>query len=102
MAERMVILRFDDADAANSFSANDTLADQLGYEVKALFLVPTKFCECPEKTRQNVKNWRRGRRTGLQLCVNCKRPSRFHTEGIMKRLEVVFGFNQLSVEMEKT
>ena len=97
MAERMVILRFEDVDAANSFVQNSTLPEQLGYEVKAMFLVPTKFCECPEKTRVNVKNWARGRRTGIQLCVRCKRPSRFHTEGIMARLEHVFGFNQLAV-----
>lgn len=97
MAERMVILRFKDPDAANAFSANNTLAEQLDYEVKALFLVPVKFCECPDRKRQNAKNWRRGRRSGLQLCVTCKRPSRFHTEGIMARLEHVFGHNQLNV-----
>jgi hypothetical protein len=97
MAERMVVLRFEDADAANSFAANSTLAEQLDYQVKAVFLVPTKFCQCPEKTRVNVKNWVRGRRTGIQVCVRCKRPSRFHTEGIMVRLENVFGFNQLAV-----
>ena len=100
MAERMVILRFEDVDSANSFAANETLAEQLAYEVKAMFVIPTKFCECPEKKRQNVKNWRRGRRTGIQLCIDCKRPSRFHTEGIMARLEMIFGFNQLVVEHE--
>jgi hypothetical protein len=100
MAERMVILRFTDADAANAFAMNETLAGQLDYEVKAVFLVPTKYCECPEKKRQNVKNWRRGRRSGIQICIYCRRPSRFHTEGIMKRLEIIFGFNQLAVQSE--
>lgn len=101
MAERMVILRFEDPDAAQSFVMNNTLASQLGYEPKAMFVVPTKFCECPDKKRQHVNNWRRGKRTGIQLCVTCRRPSRFHTEGIMRRLEMVFGFNQLAVEHER-
>ena len=101
MAERMVILRFTDVDAANAFARNNTMAEQLDYEVKAVFLVPTKYCECPEKKRQNVKNWKRGRRSGIQICIDCRRPSRFHTEGIMARLEMIFGFNQLAVEMEK-
>lgn len=100
MAERMVILRFENTDQADSFSTDEALAEQLGYEVKAMFVVPTKFCQCPDKSRQNAKNWRRGRRTGLQLCVKCKRPSRFHTEGVMARLEHIFGFNQLAVEHE--
>lgn len=101
MAERMVVLRFEDADAANMFAINDSLSEQLGYEVKALFVIPTKFCTCPEKTRVQVKNWRRGRRTGIQICIKCRRPSRFHTEGIMARLEHVFGFNQLGVDNGK-
>lgn len=100
MAERMVILRFEDPDAANMFVVNEHLSEQLGFEVKGLFLIPMKFCECPDKTRQNAKNWRRGRRSGLQLCVRCKRPSRFHTEGIMARLEHIFGNNQLAVNKD--
>lgn len=100
MAGRIVILEFKDPDAANSFVENDTMASQLGYTRLAVYVRPTKFCECPDKQRQNGKNWRKGKRTGLYLCIKCKRPSVHHQRGILSRLQYVFGFNQLTIEDE--
>jgi hypothetical protein len=95
MAERMVILRFQDPDSANTFVVNEHLQEQLGFTPFAMFAVPTKYCDCPDKQRQHVANWVRGRKTGWWLCRNCRRPSKFHTEGIMLRLKQVFGNNVL-------
>lgn len=101
MAGRFVILEFDDPQSAESFIENRYMPEQLGYRQLAMFILPTKFCECPDKSRQHADNWKRGKRTGLQLCVRCRRPSKFHTKGLMERLEHIFGYNQVSVEYEE-
>lgn len=101
MAGRFVVLEFDDRSAAESFMENHYMPEQLGYRPLAMFVVPTKFCDCPDKKRQNAKNWARGKRTGLQLCVNCRRPSIFHQKGLMERLQHIFGYNQMEIEYEE-
>lgn len=95
MAGRYVILQFNDSLAADAFCDNETLSEQLGFRAIALYVQPKKFCECPDKRRQNGKNWVKGKRTGLYLCVNCRKPSVFHERGILQRLQYVFGYNQL-------
>lgn len=95
MAGRFLILEFDDKDAAESFATNPHLPHQLGFNIKAMFMKPTKFCECPDRRRQNVKNWGKGKRTGLYLCTTCKLPSIHHQRGIITRLKYVFGNNLL-------
>ena len=98
MAGRYVVLEFDDVDSADAFMENEFLPRQLGFRRLGLFVSPRKFCQCPDKKRQNAKNWRRGKRTGLQLCVTCKRPSIFHQRGLMERLRHVFGNNLMEIE----
>lgn len=98
MAGRYVLLEFEDPDAAEAFAENDTMSQQLGYRRLAMFMKPKKFCECPDKKRQNVQNWKKGKRTGLYLCLNCKRPSVFHQKGVLQRLQYVFGYNLLTTE----
>jgi hypothetical protein len=100
MAGRIVILEFEDADSANSFVENQHMPGQLGYSIMAMFMRPTKFCECPDKTRQHANNWAKGKRTGLYLCVRCKKPSIHHQKGILSRLQYVFGYNQLDSEVK--
>jgi hypothetical protein len=97
MAGRFIILEFEDVDAANAFAANRYMPEQCGYSVMAMFMRPKKFCDCPDKQRQNVKNWAKGKRTGLYICRVCKKPSKHHDQGILARLQYVFGFNQLEV-----
>lgn len=95
MAGRYVILEFDDREAANAFVANSNLPDQLGFEVKAMYLRPSKFCECPDKQRQNNSNWKKHKRYGLFVCANCGMPSKFHERGILERLQYTFGYSIL-------
>lgn len=95
MAGRYVVIEFDDADAANMFAINENISGQLGYSVKAMFVRPSKFCDCSTKKRQNVANWTKGKTTGLYLCNICKKPSAHHQTGMMSRLQYVFGFNLL-------
>lgn len=95
MAGRFVVLKFDDPDSANAFVANNHVPHALGYSIIAMFVLPTKFCDCADKRRQNVKNWARGSRTGLWICRVCKRPSIFHMRGLLARLETTFGYNQI-------
>lgn len=104
MAGRYVILQFEDRDAAESFVANEYMPDQLGYVPVAMYLKPKAFCDCPpKKTRGITKtgrlhndNWRKNRKYGLYICVECGRPSRHHEGGIIQRLQYVFGFNLLN------
>jgi hypothetical protein len=98
MAGRYVVIEFDDPDSADAFMQNDNMAEQLTYRRLGLFVSPKKFCHCADRKRQNAKNWRRGKRTGLQLCVDCKRPSIFHQRGLMERLVHVFGYNLMEIE----
>jgi hypothetical protein len=100
MAGRIVILEFDDADAAQVFVDNEDQLKLRGARPIAVFMRPNRFCECPDKQRQHVANWAKGKRTGLYLCKVCKRPSVHHQRGILDRLQYVFGFNQLEVETE--
>jgi hypothetical protein len=95
MAGRLVVLEFDDSDAADAFLENDHMAQQLDYERIGSYVLPRKFCVCPDKKRQNATNWARGKRTGIWLCKTCKKPSKFHESGILRRLEQVLGYNQL-------
>lgn len=95
MAGRFLILEFDDPDSAASLAQNKIMAEQLGFKPYAMFILPKRFCECPDRSRQHAANWKRGSRTGLQVCAVCKRPSKFHMEGLMKRLQYLFGYNQL-------
>lgn len=93
MAGRFVILEFEDKSHAEEFVKLDFGID--GGNVMAMYLRPTKFCQCAEKKRQNVQNWAKGKRTGLYLCKTCKLPSIHHQQGILARLQYVFGYNQL-------
>lgn len=95
MAGRYVILEFEDRDAANAFVQMENIQEQLGFTTKAMFLKPRKFCDCPEKGRQNLKNWRKHPKYGLYICVKCGKPSKHHESGIVSRLQYVFGFNLL-------
>lgn len=95
MAGRIIILEFDNKDQAEAFLANTKALEYDGAKPIAMFLRPNQFCQCPDKRRQNVSNWRKGKRTGLYLCINCRKPSIHHQKGILSRLQYVFGFNQL-------
>lgn len=100
MAGRYLLLEFEDPDAAEAYAHNEYMPEQCGFRVVAMFMRPTKFCQCPDKTKQNNKNWAKGKRTGLYLCVNCKKPSIHHQTGILERLKYVFGYNILDIEPE--
>jgi len=92
------MLEFEDRDAADAFVQNDNLSEQLTYRRLGIWVRPVKFCECPTKQRQQLKNWRKGKRTGLQLCVVCKRPSPAWERGLLQRIGFVLGHNQLEIE----
>lgn len=98
MAGRIVVLEFDSSAQAEAFYSNEAAIQHDGARLMAVFLRPDKFCDCPDKQRQNVKNWRKGKRTGLYLCLRCRKPSKHHQEGMLKRLQYVFGYNQLDRE----
>ena len=100
MAGRYVILEFDDRDAAQAFVMNNTLSSQLGFRVRAMYLKPKKYCECPDKTRQHVGNWNKHAKYGLYVCKRCKLPSKFHERGIIRRLQYVFGFDLLGGDID--
>lgn len=95
MAGRYVVLEFEDRDAAQAFVMNPNLPEQLGFEVKAMYLKPRVFCECPDKTKQSAGNWLKHPKYGLYVCKRCKKPSKHHERGIIPRLQYVFGFNLL-------
>ena len=71
------------------------MPDQLGYRPVAMYLKPKATCQCPDKRRQHVNNWRKHRRYGLYICTACGKPSRFHEGGILKRLQYAFGYSIL-------
>lgn len=89
MAGRYVLVQFDHKEAAEAFVAANRGA------IVGMFMRPDKFCECPDKKRQQANNWARGTRTGLYLCKTCRKPSVHHQRGIMDRLQYVFGWNLL-------
>ena len=93
MAGRFIILEFDDKNSAEAFVSMDLASD--GAKVRAMFMRPDKYCQCPDKQRHDVKNWGKGKRSGLYLCKRCKLPSIHHQQGIMGRLQYVFGYNLL-------
>lgn len=93
MAGRIVVLEFDDRGLAEEFVTNAGALKKDGAKVLAMFLRPNRFCQCPDKQRQNAKNWRKGKRTGLYLCTTCNKPSKHHQTGILSRLQYVFGYN---------
>lgn len=101
MAGRYVILEFDDKDAAAAFMMNEHISKQMGFRRIAEYLKPTKFCECPDKKRQDGRNWKRHRKFGLFVhSPGCGRPSVFHERGVIKRLRFVFGNNLMEIEDE--
>ena len=100
MAGRYVIIEFDDRDAAGSFVANEYMPEQLSYKLIAMFIRPKVFCRCPDKQRQHVNNWRKHPKFGVYICQECRKPSRFHEGGLIKRLQYTFGYNILPVEHE--
>lgn len=93
MAGRYVVLQFDDKALAEAFLAQDRALEHDGAEVIAVYLKPSQFCECPDKTRVNLKNWRKHRKYGLYVCTRCGRPSQFHNRGILERLQYAFGYD---------
>lgn len=95
MAGRFVLLEFNDPDSAQAFVQNNHVPHQLGFSIRGLFLSPRKYCECPEKSRRQVKNWRRGKRTGIEICINCRRPSKHWSLGAVRRVEIALGTNLL-------
>ena len=95
MAGRFVVLSFDSRDSAEAFVSHTKALEYDGAELVAMFMKPEQFCECPTKRRQNVANWAKGKRTGLYLCRVCKKPSVHHQQGILTRLQYVFGYNLL-------
>lgn len=95
MAGRYVLLEFEDRDEAAAFLANKHMPEHLGFTIKAAFLKPKKFCDCPGKSRQNVKNWLKHPKYGLYICQVCKKPSIHHETGILGRLQYVFGYSIL-------
>lgn len=95
MAGRLVVLEFDDRDAAEAFVTNPNQPEQQGFKVRAMYLSPTKFCQCPDKQRQDGRNWTKGRRTGLFLCIRCRKPSVFYQRGLLERLKFALGLNLL-------
>lgn len=100
MAGRYVVLEFEDRDAAQAFVMNNTLSSQLGFSVRAMFLKPKKYCECPEKGREQLNNWHKHPKYGLHVCVKCGRPSRFYNRGILERLQYAFGYSLLAPKGE--
>lgn len=69
--------------------------DGLQVEINGVYLKTEKYCECPPKQRQNMKNWVPAKKWGIPICRNCKRPSRYWVEGIKKRLAVALGNSEL-------
>jgi hypothetical protein len=98
MAGRFVVLKFDDPDSANAFVANNHMPHHLGFSIMAMFVLPVQFCDCPDKRRQNIKNWARGSRSGIWICRVCKKPSVYHMKGLLERLEGIFGYNQIKAD----
>lgn len=107
MAGRTVILEFDDKDEAETFALEMMDAPAKGMpfvpqsgRIIAMFVKPVKFCECPDKSRQDGRNWMRGKKTGLFLHTACRRPSVHHQRGVMERLKWALGKNLLEKEDE--
>lgn len=100
MAGRYVIIEFEDRDAAQAFVMNKTLSGQLGFLTRGMYLKPKKYCDCEEKSRHRVDNWDKHPKYGLYTCKRCKRASRFHERGILRRLQYVFGFDLLGGDID--
>lgn len=98
MAGRYVVLEFDDGDAAAAFLMNQHIPQQMGFRRIAVYLKPNKFCQCPDKQRQDGRQWKKHKKYGLFVHRACGRPSIFHERGVIPRLQFVFGFNLLEVE----
>lgn len=98
MAGRIVVLEFDDRHQADAFVSQELALQHDGARAIAVFLRPDEYCDCSDKQRQNAKNWRKGKRTGLYLCTTCRKPSVHHQTGIIGRLQYVFGYNQLEAK----
>lgn len=95
MAGRYIILEFEDRDEASAFVQMSHLQEQLHFKPMAMFLKPKICCQCPDKNRQQLNNWRKHPKYGLYICTKCKRPSKFHEGGLIKRLQYAFGYNLL-------
>lgn len=99
MAGRYVVLEFEDKEEAQAF-LDDFKEDRRWTtgRIIAMFLKPKAFCECPDKSRQQLNNWRKNKKYGLYICGRCKKPSRFHNRGVLERLQYPFGYNMLDTE----
>jgi hypothetical protein len=100
MAGRYIILTFDDKDEAETFALEMMEVPQGemphlpgSARIFGMFIKPMKFCECPDKRRQDGRNWFKGKNTGLFLHQDCRRPSVFHQRGLMDRLCHILGKN---------
>lgn len=93
MAGRYVILKFEDKTQAEDFVSNRKKHTKKGYNVEAVYLKPSKFCSCPDKARQDARNWLKHPKYGLYTCRTCKLPSTHHESGILSRLQYVFGYS---------
>lgn len=93
MAGRYLLIAFRDADTANQYEATLAFSTLEDHGIRSLgqFYRPDVFCECPDKQRVHVNNWKRGKRSGIPVCSNCRRPSRYWRTGLLKRLEVALG-----------
>jgi hypothetical protein len=96
MARRLVLLEFEDPDSANAFVMNDNIAGQLAFTVRGLFMLPTSLCECPGK--KDIKEYARGKKSGIWLHRKCKKPSPHWVGGIDTRLAQALGHDLREVE----
>ena len=93
MAGRYVVLSFESHFMAEAFVSQEEAMWHDGAQLVGVFTKPDQFCECPDKRRQTVQNWARGKRTGIWLCKVCKKPSKHHQGGILDRLKMALGYN---------
>lgn len=98
MSGRYIVLAFEDRHQADAFVSNELALKYDGARVEGIYLKPSTFCECPDKDRQNVKNWKRGKRSGVFLCVRCKKASVYHEKGLAARFRQVFGYDLRETE----
>ena len=97
---RYVLLEFEDTSVAQMFESNEYMPRQLGFRMLGSYARPTSFCDCPPKKRIHLDNWARGKRTGLWICRTCKKVTRYHRTGLLKRIEDYFGYNLMMIEPE--
>jgi hypothetical protein len=83
---RLVILEFEDNDAAERFtqSMNNRLGPgslpqasvAMAYaDVIAVFAKPTKFCECPASTKKSLSSFGKSKKYGWYVHRTCGKPT---------------------------